>query len=81
MALVDVTLAAAAATASTSRHTLQLSLSCLGGAGWRAMLGSCAADVTLAAAAATASISTHAAALALMLGQRRLALDAWLLRS
>jgi len=38
-------------------------------------------DVTLAAAAASAFASTHAAALAFMLGRRRLALEAWLLRS
>ena len=69
------------------RHTpLQLSLSCLGSAGWRSMLSSCAADGPCGRDARRCSrdsfhVSTHAAALTLMLGRRRLARDARLLRS
>jgi len=85
MALVDVTLAAA------SCVSFRIDTRCSSRPhAWAAQAGArCSAlaqlmalvDVTLAAAAALASISTHAAALALMLGRRRLALDARLLRS
>ena len=87
MALVDVTLAAA------SCVSFRIDTRCCSRPhAWAAQAGArCSALAQLMAlvrrgrdahrcSSATASISTHAAAaLALMLGRRRLALDAWLL--
>jgi hypothetical protein len=75
----------AAASSARLRYVLLLLLSCLGGTGWRSMLGSCAADRPSRRDARrrgfVGSAVIHAAAPSLVFERHRLALDARLMRS